>query len=340
MANITEGPTDKISQELFDNAKVVVRTISRQIDVEEHLDLLHASDDIMENLTSAEEKALGPKNNDITVAVVRQKMLTLLECLVRKYMPGKLFDAVLLLDNYCSHKTGALQDSLPVLCAAVVNLLMKQDNIRFDALAAGLTQQACWNVDCMLEEQGLAPIYHSTITGPELLAQERLILSSIQWRLTVPTSSEWIRLSGTRLHVLTCSQFVAVTTPLWHYASYLVSMLTSENAATSNFAPRRVAHGTIVITCLVSCLISVPDLVILADVDAEKEDLLSSSLHLPQCPKVDTLQNKKAAIFMAALLEATGSTLDELLEDARVVRAAVLASPTLSPVVSPGVKAQ
>jgi hypothetical protein len=328
-AMTTEDAIDKISHAMFHNAKGVVRKISRQCDVQEHLDQYNATDECLDTLANREKKALGPKNTQMTFDASRPTTLTLLEYLVFRFMPGKFPDAVMLLDNYCSHKADAFQDEPPLLCAAVVNLLMKQDDIRFDAVGAGLVELSCQIMDGMLEEQGLTPIYQGTMTGSDLLQQELVMLSSIQWRLSVPIVSEWIRLSATRLHVLTCSQFRPMTTPLWEYASCLMPVLTLENAATLEFSPRRVANGAIIATCLMSSLICIDNLEFL--VDTEKAEILTSfTLDLPMCPKVDALHNKHAAIFLAALLAATGSSLEELLEDARVVRDAILASPSIA----------
>jgi len=332
----------KLSEQELDTAKDIVLKISQEESVDDWLDEKGVTDERLDDLASKELKLFCPvdilRECEASLreprrgSADRKAALTVLQCLSRQFLANadKWFDAVVLLDAYCCQRPEALQEhSVPIICAALVSILLKQGGVSSHnfALCAGgfesrLLMQSLFYTNALQGPQGLAP-EEASFTEDDLHEQEKMILTALRWRVAVPTISEWMASWSQRLNVCSCGTFAQATAPLWQYARYMASLLSWDFPWSSELAPRRVGLGVVSLTWVASGLFSSSDL----GLDESSEE--ASSI-LPSCPQVPELRGRDMAIFLAVFLLATSTDLETLQEDAHTASVAILASPTIA----------
>merc|ERR1719424_2009977 len=81
---------------------------------------------------------------------------------------------------------------------------------------------------------------------------ESSVLTSLGWRLNLPTVPDWLKMVGTRLDLFSCGQFHNMLAVLWPLYSSWAWTITHKCPTTADRAPRQVAQGLICLACAFS----------------------------------------------------------------------------------------
>lgn len=302
----------------------IVSHLCQEDRVAEQLEQQGVSDELLDMWRTAESKVLVRRNSlssgQCSAPEDRQKAVLLLRCLVNGFSKGgsepdlkQWFDAVLRLDVHLVHNPNALSgpDAIPILCAALVNLGQKVEGENTNYDSRSLTQHAKETMNHLLVSAGEPPMeMYSAL--PDIQATESFVLASVQWRLMLPTVSDWIKLMNTRLDTITCGQFQQTVAVLWRYSSAWAWTLAHKCQTTADSSPRQVAQGLICLACSFSGVVPA------APLDLEKVDL-SSLGPFPTSIALPAMSSNGQAVFVAALLAATQTTFASLRQDASMV---------------------
>jgi len=221
----------------------------------------------------------------------------------------KWFQAVLLFDVYCLRNPDPLDaDSIPSLCAVLVGLCEKYDDSKMKSCThLSLSQHASEVMKALLISAG-KPALNVLISSSVLEETEVVVLSTLQWRLSLRTVPEWIRLVSARLDTLMGGQLQQTIATLATFCIHWASLLTWRCPATAHCAPRQVAQGLLCLTCVASGVLCV-DALGISDMTSIPAALLSS------CPQVPRLSCGAQTFLLAALLKATNSSRAALQQD-------------------------
>jgi len=310
-------------------ACVAIEHVCQREDIQDILEQQGAGDLLLTTWATSEAKVLDVANIALAPSsskalqgagrapMARRMAVVVLGNLVREFsLPEKAWTkAVLILDVYCSRNPDALQaDSLPGLCAALIRLQKKwEEQGDFSQQLQHLAPRASALVDQMLVATGQPPSM-VLASDEDLDSAELAVLSSIKWRVNLPTVFDWITLISARLNTLTCKLSEPIITELWGYSNKCVRLLTLHCPASRDYPPRRVAQGFFCLICTASGLLPA-DYLGLSMVE------YTSSWTLPPCPEV-TEESKPNSLefFLAALSSATNSNYRALQQDAQLVK--------------------
>jgi hypothetical protein len=226
-----------------------------------------------------------------------------------------LLKAGLLLDMYCLRKPGVLlHTSIPVLCVALVKIIMKVEDSTPSENLLGLATHASNLVHRL--QQGCDQAFQP-LSSRELVDQEAAILDALEWNIIMPTVQEWTELTSTRLNIFMFGLLAPMLTPMWDVSSYLAKTLALNCTTTDGFLPSRVAQGLLCISLVAARVLP-----------ASIFKLEFSEL---ACPYLDGRQDAKIAFkpesveFVLQRLEmASGSDRNALREDALFVNETLL----------------
>lgn len=316
---------------------MIVSRLSQEARVAEQLEQQGVSDELLDMWRTTETKVLLPRGSASPCAPVastasreRSKAIHLLKCLVNGASAGasteadlkQWFDAVLRLDVHLIHNPNALlgNTSIPTLCAALVSLGQKVEGgnrnyVSYDN--RGLIHRAAHTMNSLLVAAGEDPV---VLCGdcPDLRTIEANVLTSIQWRLMLPTVPEWIKMMNMRLDTITCGQFQQVVAVLWRCSSAWAWTVAHKCPPTANSAPRQVAQGLLCLACVSNGVLPA------ALLDLDSTDVLSLG-PVPSSTLAE-MSAKGQAVFLAALLAATQATYASLREDVVMVCAMLSSS--------------
>lgn len=125
-----------------------------------------------------------------------------------------LFLCVALFDSFCSRCVGGVAiEIVPVVCAAIVGVVKKEDDasvyVHYPELAFQASQFAQW-----LRGNGY-PTAAASVTVKEIQAKEHEVLDVLGWILQIPTIESWARAMMNRLHVLTGNGYAQPIQTMW-----------------------------------------------------------------------------------------------------------------------------
>lgn len=125
-----------------------------------------------------------------------------------------LFLSVALFDAFCSRCVGGVAiDAVPVVCAAIVGIVKKEDDasmyVHYPELALQASQFAQW-----LRGSGY-PTVNASVTVKEIQAKEHEVLDALGWIVQIPTIESWARAVMNRLNVLTGHRYAQPIQTMW-----------------------------------------------------------------------------------------------------------------------------
>lgn len=151
-------------------------------------------------------------------------------------------DCVLLFDRYCISNGGNLcsAECLPELCVAIATIVKKNDSnssINVVDLSKLATQYAHW-----LAGMGFTKGARS-IDKEDVASQEKIVLTALDWSVTIPSVHSWMGLLCKRFDILTRGMSSAALD--WIYSQSITSagMLVLHQIAFSGMTPREMANG-------------------------------------------------------------------------------------------------
>jgi len=302
--------------------------------VQDELEQRGASDGVLKTWMTAETKALRldaatstskshePQVCKLPSLATRSKAITTLNNLLAKFDPGQdqgkfldmktWFQAGLLFDVYCVRSPNPLDvHSIPIVCAVLVRLCQKFDTKANLCTNAKLSKLVAGSMDELLIEA--ADDNTENVSEDDIKETELVVLTSLQYRLSMPTLPDWITLIASRLDTLTCGQFRQSITPIWSFCSHLASLFVWHCPASADHPPRRLAQGLVCLACVASGVL--PD----EAFDLRELECLSDWpwSSLSQASQLSFSSRK--SVLLAALLAATSAECVDLQKDAKVV---------------------
>ena len=172
----------------------------------------------------------------------------------------RFFQAVMLYDIYSSQHSDVLSsDCIPTLCAVLVRLCFKfedtHDSDEGVERLASVPRVAAAVVDYLLIVTGGSPVM-KFLSDADLKCMELDVLTSLQWRLLVPTLPDWIMLLSSRFDILSNGQIQetlrSLCPSLWPFLIYVSELLVWQCPNTAESAPSRVARGLMCLTWFAS----------------------------------------------------------------------------------------
>mmetsp|Transcript_3818 Transcript_3818/g.12173 ORF Transcript_3818/g.12173 Transcript_3818/m.12173 type:complete len:313 (-) Transcript_3818:58-996(-) len=214
-------------------------------DIEEALERDGASCELLAGWAARERKALAAPKGAGGHALPRDARKAAVKCIGFLAKPMELpenagLKAAILLDMYCMRAPGGLNvEELPAVCAAVLRLLLKME----DALR-GMRE-----VNFVPHATRLAQIFrHMGIpvgeaTGEQIAAQERALLTTLQWQINLPTVSCWLTLFLKRFNTITQRKYEASITWITATSTWWCSCVVTNEVTTEKLPPRSIATG-------------------------------------------------------------------------------------------------
>jgi len=125
-----------------------------------------------------------------------------------------LFLGVALFDAFCHRCAGGVAlEVIPVVCAAIVGIVKKEDDasvyVHYPELAYQASQFTQW-----LQGNGYATL-QPAVTVKQIQAKEFEVLGILGWIVQVPTIEVWARAVMNRLHVLTGQRYAQQIWTMW-----------------------------------------------------------------------------------------------------------------------------
>jgi len=124
-----------------------------------------------------------------------------------------LFLGVALFDTFCHRCGNVALEVIPVVCAAIVGIVKKEDDasvyVHYPELAYQASQFTQW-----LHGSGYT-IVQPAVTVKQIQAKEFEVLGILGWIVQVPTIEVWARAVMNRLHVLTRQRYAQKIGTMW-----------------------------------------------------------------------------------------------------------------------------
>jgi len=156
---------------------------------------------------------------------------------------GALFLSVALFDAFCSQRVGGMTiEDVPVVCAAIVGIVKKEDDasvyVHYPELAQQVSQFAQW-----LQGNGY-PAVPVSVTVKEIQAKEHEVLDDLGWIVQIPTVESWARVVMNRIHVLTNRRYNQPIETMWQTSLvHTMRLVLLKQAESSNLTWGSVACG-------------------------------------------------------------------------------------------------
>ena len=132
-------------------------------------------------------------------------------------------------------------NALPATCAAIISILKKDDNAGRRFAASIFIQRACLFAE-FLQELGFENV-NTTVTEKDIHAQERRILSALEWRIRVPTIESWMGAFISRFNVFSRGMLQPQLGLVWQHGLLGASRIMIQQAVNPEVPPRVLATG-------------------------------------------------------------------------------------------------
>lgn len=161
-------------------------------------------------------------------------------------LPSSWFLAVTLLDAYSLRAPGGLEvKNLAAVCVVIVKLLHKMDvadcRWNVEAMITCIASKAVLFAHC-LQTLGYDAIHVSADT---IVVQERILLTTFQWKISMTSHEMWISMFCERFHVLTGTALQPSVKWIQEQSIFFASRLLMWQATSERLLPRRVVCGLI-----------------------------------------------------------------------------------------------
>jgi len=222
--------------------------------------------------------------------------------------------AMLIFDMYCLQRPNAPESpSLPALCAAIVRLVKKFDDVVPKECVSTLPQKASNVAQWMVKTT--CPHFETWVTSKELNEYEADILRTLGWNIKLHTVQDWMTLLCARLNVFTCNGLKKLLTPVLQMSFLHSRVIVAHCATTAMASTQRVAQGLL-------CLNLISAHVLPADTFGLTELALpawgGAAGGQPQC------KEESLAFLLDGLQDASGSDLATLKADTHLVNETLL----------------
>jgi hypothetical protein len=297
-----------------------VSEISLTDECQDKLDAQGVSDELISAWSKKEEEVLSRLTSGTTPSSaalplsVRDSIHRFISYIASTAgLPQKsFFEAAALFDIYMAQAESS-EDEIPITCAALVILLLKQDS----ALAgfSGLTfamhasQFAKYMVTSGVATEGAI----EDVTEEMIYARERDILESLGWKIILPTIESWITTFIARFNILTHRRFMTSLEWLWHRAMFGARMLVRWQALSPEYPPMELAVGLLGLGLVGARLIPL-DAIQPCKIALDDWELLYSESQ-PQGQETECMLPKHQSKMLLELLTvATGTSVEQTKE--------------------------
>lgn len=280
------------------------------------------TDELMKIWMEREEKMFMPLHTSIAQEEclsedVRSVVLWFMAHLLRVVaVPEKSwFDVVALFDAYCLHAPSPVQvEGLPSLCGALARLVRKVDKVGFLPNESDLWACTMQLAQCL--RQAGHTIDHPATTKEKLSYQEEQVLQVLEWRILLPSVDAWMSAFCSRMNTLSRQVLQSALAWIWQRGLGLARTMLLQRAHSHSFSPRHLVQGLLAMGFVAARMLS-PDTLGLEGNDEWE------SLFLHQQPEVkppaQTLHLAQQQLLLEVLQVATGSSLETLQEDCKMV---------------------
>mmetsp|Transcript_5784 Transcript_5784/g.14743 ORF Transcript_5784/g.14743 Transcript_5784/m.14743 type:complete len:330 (-) Transcript_5784:73-1062(-) len=232
-------------------------------EIQDKLDELASSDDTVTTWGSREATTAAAAKREEKIPFLpgdvrcecRRCMMTMM---LHAGMPQKSwFLAAQLFNKYCRRSPGQAIGSLPMVCSAIVWILVKADGRGFMRRMSGFEREESELAAVLLSLSYEDLAGAASITDAERVICERKVMEVLDWRVEEPTYESWISVFSTRLNVMTEDHLQTSFCWIWRRSLSLAGevMLLMDIDDGAELAPQAAARALVSIAAVAAGLL-------------------------------------------------------------------------------------